>query len=169
MISIWQCQGHVLWSLGPARLGQVQEALNRKGGEAVAPSTVATQLNLLVSKGYVTQSGRFGRSLYAPTYSREEATRDLFDDFRTRVGLGRAPAFLIQLLKDESLTADDRAALEEILRHASRRFEGQSCPRCLAIEALAADALRSASEDTSPISLPQLDSLLERKRKKTNP
>ena len=107
---------HVLWSLGQARLGEIQEALNKTGGEAVAPSTVSTQLNLLISKGYVTQSGRFGRSLYAPTYSRAEATKDLFDDFLTRVGLGRAPAFLIQLLRDENLTAEDRAALQEILR-----------------------------------------------------
>jgi predicted transcriptional regulator len=106
---------HVLWSLKQARLGEVQSALN-KSGESVALSTVSTQLSLLISKGYVTQSGRFGRSLYAPTCSREEAAKDLFDDFRARVGLGRAPAFLIQLLRDENLTDDDRAALEEILR-----------------------------------------------------
>jgi hypothetical protein len=73
---------------------------------------------------------------------------------------GRARADEVQAL---------RTALEEILRHASRRFEGQSCERCLAIEALAADALRSPAEVTSPISLPQLDALLERKRKKTQP
>ena len=65
---------------------------------------------------------------------------------------------------DEAATL--RAALEEILKHASRRFEGQSCPRCLTIESLAAEALRaSAHDDTSPISLPQLNTLLERKRK----
>ena len=58
------------------------------------------------------------------------------------------------------------AALEEILRHASRRFEGQSCERCLAIEALAAEALKSSEDDqTSPISLPELNELLDRKRK----
>jgi BlaI family transcriptional regulator, penicillinase repressor len=50
----------VLWSLGPARLGEVQEALNRQGSDPVAPSTVATQLNLLVHKGYVAQTGRHG-------------------------------------------------------------------------------------------------------------
>jgi predicted transcriptional regulator len=106
----------VLWSLGQARLGEVLEALNQQNAEAVAPSTVATQLNLLMHKGYVTQSGRHGRSLYLPTCSREEATRDLLHDFLNRVGLGRAPAFLIQLLKDERLTPQDRAALHEILR-----------------------------------------------------
>jgi hypothetical protein len=58
-----------------------------------------------------------------------------------------------------------KTALEEILRQASRRFEGQSCPRCLAIESLAAEALRSSGDVTSPISLPQLNALLERKRK----
>jgi BlaI family penicillinase repressor len=105
----------VLWSLGQARLGEVQEALNNKG-EPVAPSTVSTQLNLLIQKGYVTQTGRPGRSLYVPTCTREEATRGLLEDFLARVGLGGAPAFLIQLLKNESLTAADRAALEEILR-----------------------------------------------------
>jgi predicted transcriptional regulator len=105
----------VLWSLGQARLGEVQDALNQRGGEPVAPSTVATQLNLLVSKGYVKQDGRPGRSLYTPTYSREAATRNLLDEFLARVGLGRAPAFLIQLLRDERLTAEDRAALQEIL------------------------------------------------------
>ena len=105
----------VLWSLREARLGEIQEALNRSG-EPVAPSTVATQLNLLIHKGYVTQTGRPGRSLYVPTCSREEATKNLLDDFLARVGLGRAPAFLIQLLKDERLTPQDRAALHEILR-----------------------------------------------------
>jgi predicted transcriptional regulator len=105
----------VLWALGRARLGEVQEALNARG-EPVAPSTVATQLNLLIHKGYVSQSGRPGRSVYVPTCSREEATRGLLDDFLARVGLGRAPAFLIQLLRDERLTAEDRAALQEILR-----------------------------------------------------
>jgi len=59
-----------------------------------------------------------------------------------------------------------KTAMQEILRHASRRFEGQSCPRCLTIESLATEALRSTEHDeTSPISLPQLNKLLERKRK----
>lgn len=115
----------VLWSLGQARLGEVQDALNRQSGEPVAPSTVATQLNLLIHKGYVRQTGRPGRSRYVPLCGREETTRDLLGDFLSRVGLGRAPAFLIQLLKDEKLTAEDRAALQEILREseakASRR------------------------------------------------
>ncbi len=70
---------------------------------------------------------------------------------------GRGPA-------DENAAL--RTALQEILRHASRRFEGQSCPRCLAIESLASEALRSRERDeTSPISLPQLNALLDRKRK----
>jgi predicted transcriptional regulator len=122
----------VLWSLGQARLGEIQDALNQQGGGSVAPSTVATQLNLLMHKGYVCQTGRHGRSLYVPTCSREEATRSLLDDFLTRLGLGRAPAFLIQLLKDERLTAADRAALQEILRDSepgpSRRSRPRSAP-----------------------------------------
>jgi hypothetical protein len=73
----------------------------------------------------------------------------------TRKGKGRA-----------NEVAALKAALEEILRHASRRFEGQSCPRCLAIESLATDALRSPEHDeTSPISLPALNALLDRKRR----
>src|SRR5207237_5470040 len=40
----------VLWSLGEARLGEIQDALNRSG-DCVAPSTVATQLQLLVHEG----------------------------------------------------------------------------------------------------------------------
>jgi predicted transcriptional regulator len=123
----------VLWSLGRARLGEVQDALNRQGGEPVAPSTVATQLNLLIHKGYVTQAGRPGRSLYLPTCSREEATSSLVSDFLDRVGLGRAPAFLIQLLRQEHLSAEDRAALEDILRQSEaktpRRPRGRTAPR----------------------------------------
>jgi predicted transcriptional regulator len=119
----------VLWSLGQARLGEIQNALNQQGGEAVAPSTVATQLNLLIHKGYVSQTGRHGRSLYVPTCSREEATRNLLDDFLARVGLGRAPAFLIQLLKAERLTAEDRAALQQILRESESKTSRRSRPR----------------------------------------
>ena len=105
----------VLWSLGEARLGEIQDALNEKG-DPVAPSTVATQLSLLIHKGYITQAGKPGRSVYQPACAREETTRDLLTDFLERVGAGRTPAFLIQLLKDEKLTAADRAALEEILQ-----------------------------------------------------
>jgi BlaI family transcriptional regulator, penicillinase repressor len=118
----------VLWSLGRARLGEIQDALNQQGGEPVAPSTVATQLNLLIHKGYVTQNGRPGRSQYAPTCSREKATRNLLDDFLIRFGWGRAPAFLIQLLRDESLTAEDRAALQEILRESEPRASRRQRP-----------------------------------------
>jgi predicted transcriptional regulator len=105
----------VVWGLGEARLGDVQDALNRKG-EPVAPSTVATQLNILVNKGYLTQTGRHGRYVYVPARTREEATKALLDGFLRRVGLGRSPSFLIQLLARERLSAQDRAALQEILR-----------------------------------------------------
>src|SRR5215470_6724941 len=122
----------VLWSLGQARLGEIQDALNEHSSEPVAPSTVATQLNLLIHKGYLTQTGRHGRSLYVPTCSRQEATRDLLDDFLARVGLGRAPGFLIQMLKNERLTAEDRAELQELLREpepdTSRRSRSRSTP-----------------------------------------
>lgn len=121
-----------LWTLGQARLGEIQDALNEGSDEPVAPSTVATQLNLLIHKGYVKQTGRPGRSLYVPTCGREETTRDLLGDFLSRVGLGRVPAFLIQLLRDESLTPEDRAALQEILRDSdvpdSRRPRPRSSP-----------------------------------------
>src|SRR6516164_6100752 len=130
----------VLWSLGEARLGEIQEALNQSG-EPVAPSTVATQLNLLIHKGYVTQTGRPGRSLYVPTCSREEATKSLLNDFMARVGLSRAPGFLIQLLKNERLTAEDRAALQELLRESE-----PDTPR------------RSRSRPTPPSSLEDTDS-----------
>ena len=109
----------VIWALGEARLGEVQAALNEHG-EPVAASTVATQLNLLVHKGYLTQTGRSGRSVYAPTWTQEEATKNLLDDFLARVGLGGGPAFLIRMLKNERLSADDRAALQEILRESEK-------------------------------------------------
>jgi predicted transcriptional regulator len=118
----------VIWALGEARLGEIQDALNRHG-EPVAASTVATQLNLLVHKGYLTQAGRHGRSVYAPTCTREEATKNLFDDFLARVGLGHRPAFLIQMLKNERLSAEDRAALEEILRESRPEPPRKSRPR----------------------------------------
>jgi predicted transcriptional regulator len=105
----------VLWDLGESPFGAVQDALNCRGAP-VAPSTVATQLSLLVHKGFVTQTGRPGRYLYAAAWSKEAATKDLLDDFLARVGLEGSPAFLIQLLKAEKLSAADRAALQEILR-----------------------------------------------------
>jgi BlaI family transcriptional regulator, penicillinase repressor len=117
----------VIWALREARLGEVQEALNKRG-EPVAASTVATQLNLLVHKGYLTQTGRSGRSVYVPTFTQEEATKNLLDDFLARVGLRRRPAFLIRMLKNERLSADDRAALEEILRD-SEKPESPRKPR----------------------------------------
>jgi predicted transcriptional regulator len=120
----------VLWSLGEARLANVHEALNQSG-EPVALTTVATQLGILVHKGYVNQTGKHGRYRYVPACSREEATRNLLDEFLARVGLDRSPGFLIQLLKAEKLSAEDRAALQEILReqeHGTRRPRSRTPP-----------------------------------------
>jgi predicted transcriptional regulator len=117
----------VLWELGEAPFGEVQDALNRRG-EPVAPSTVATQLNTLVHKGYVTQTGRPGRYLYVPVWSKEEATRNLLDAFLARVGLDRSPGFLIQLLRAEKLSEADRAALQEILRDQDQPSRGGEQP-----------------------------------------
>jgi predicted transcriptional regulator len=105
----------IVWERGEARLGDVQDALNRHG-EPVAPSTVGTQLAILLAKGYLVQTGRHGRYVYQAACTKEEATKSLLDQFLARVGLGRSPSFLIQLLRREKLSADDRAALEEILR-----------------------------------------------------
>ncbi len=105
----------VIWERGAARLGDVQDALN-ENGDGVAASTVATQLNLLVAKGYLTQEGRHGRYSYVPTRSKEQATKSLLDDFLARVGLGRSASFLIGLLRSEKLSAEDRAALKALLQ-----------------------------------------------------
>ncbi len=107
----------IIWALGEARLGQVQEALSREG-DPVAPSTAATLLGILVTKGHLIQQGRHGSFLYVPTRTREEVTRGLLDDFLERVGLGSSPSFLIQLLKAETLSAEDRASLRAILQEA---------------------------------------------------
>jgi predicted transcriptional regulator len=119
----------IVWDRGEARLGDVQDALNR-GGEPVAPSTVATQLAILLAKGYLVQTGRHGRYLYQAACTKEEATKSLLDQFLARVGLGRSPSFLIQLLKREKLSAEDRAALEDILhpKDASSPRRGRSRP-----------------------------------------
>ena len=108
----------IVWEMGEARLGDVQEALNR-GGEPVAPSTVGTQLAILLAKGYLVQTGRHGRYVYQAACTKEEATKSLLDQFLARVGLGRSPSFLIQLLKREKLSVDDRAELEALLREAN--------------------------------------------------
>jgi BlaI family transcriptional regulator, penicillinase repressor len=117
----------VIWELREARLGDVQEALNR-AGEPVALSTVATQLNILLNKGYLTQTGRHGRYLYLPTCTKEEATKNLLDDFLDRVGLGRSPSFLIRLLRTEKLSAADRAALQDILQEEGPAPRGEETP-----------------------------------------
>ena len=116
---------HVLWDLHEAPFGTIQDALNSQG-EPVAPSTVATQLNLLVHKGYVTQTGRPGRYLYVATCSKEEATKSLLDAFLARIGMQGSPSFLIQMLKAEKLSAADRAALQEILREQETQAHSRS-------------------------------------------
>jgi predicted transcriptional regulator len=115
----------IIWDLREAHLGDVQAALNRSG-DSVAASTVATQLNILVNKGYLEQTGRHGRYLYVPSCSREQATKNLLDDFLDRVGLGRAPSFLIGLLKRERLSPEDRAALQDLLDGPERKRSPRS-------------------------------------------
>src|SRR4051794_33499229 len=65
----------ILWDAGPSELGRITSALNRE--RAVATTTVATTLKVMMQKGWVERTQGPRSYLWVALIGREEATSGL--------------------------------------------------------------------------------------------
>ena len=95
---------HVLWSKPGATVLDVHAALSRT--RSLTPSTVATVLVRLESRGVVERSKRGRQFCYTARVSHERASSTMLDDIAQRVFGGDAAALVCRLIESEAI--DDK-------------------------------------------------------------
>jgi predicted transcriptional regulator len=101
-----------LWAHGPSTVREVWSRL--PPGRAY--TTIATELGILVDKGWV-QSERSGKSfVYTPLIPRDAYVRSGARDLLRRLFGGSVTALVRSLTDDPALTPEERVALQAELR-----------------------------------------------------
>ena len=103
----------VLWDAGPSELGQVVSALNRT--RAIAATTVATTLKVMMQKGWV-ERGQGPRGYqWSARVSRGQTTSGLIKRLVDRAFDGSAGRLVARLVEDGALSERDREEIRRLL------------------------------------------------------
>ena len=114
----------VLWARGEAAAAEVHEALHEERG--LAPTTIATMLTKMETKGVVDHRTEGRRFVYRPTVSESQVRRSMVGELTDRLFRGDVTALVSHLLSEHEV---DPAELEELSRRiAEREAETASDP-----------------------------------------
>jgi BlaI family transcriptional regulator, penicillinase repressor len=111
---------HVFWQGGARTVAEVRDALSGAGLDR-AYTTVATLVRILADKGFLDQTNQERPFSYQPKRSYQEVSKKLLGELIDRVFHGSREQLLVRLLEQKSLTAAERALLQDILRQKEKR------------------------------------------------
>ena len=104
----------VLWSLGPAGIGQVHGALNKK--RPLALTTVATMLKTMLAKELVHREDGPKGYAWSARASREATANGLVGKLLGHVFDGSARRLVAHLIQEGELNDRERAEIVELLK-----------------------------------------------------
>lgn len=107
-----------IWVLGPSTVRDVHQRLRER--RAVAYTTVQTMMNLLASKGHLARKPGDRAAVYAPTKPKQKVVRTMVAEFVDRLFDGSARPLLAHLVKDGSLSDEERRLLQRIVDEGER-------------------------------------------------
>jgi BlaI family transcriptional regulator, penicillinase repressor len=106
---------HVFWSSDKLTASEARDEL-ATGGRDLAYTTVATQVRILVDKGFLVPCNDERPFRYRAARSYEDVSRRLLGDLLDRVFRGSREQLLVRLMEQDALSIEERARLTEILR-----------------------------------------------------
>jgi BlaI family penicillinase repressor len=106
----------VVWRLKQATVRDVYEALRES--RVIAYTTVMTMLKILEEKGYLKRALVERAHLYTPAKPRQQVVGAMVREFVDRVFDGASASLLLHLAKDNTLTAQQRKVIEQLLKEA---------------------------------------------------
>lgn len=112
---------HVLWEQGEAVVADVHRALEEERG--LAPTTIATMLAKMETKGVVGHRSEGRRYVYRPLVSESEVRRTMVDELTRGLFEGNAVALVSHLLSEHEIDRDDLDELRELI---ARRQEEEN-------------------------------------------
>jgi predicted transcriptional regulator len=109
----------VFWERGESSVADARDELEKRGRE-LAYTTVATLVKILNEKGFLKQTNDERPFFYKPCRSQEEVSRSLLGDLVEQLFGGSRELLLMRLFEDSQLTAEERSALQQLLREKRR-------------------------------------------------
>ena len=108
----------VLWERGEATVAEVHQALHDRG---LAPTTIATMLSKMETKGVVAHRTERRRFVYRPTVEEDTVHRSMVQDLVDRLFEGDRRALVHHLLTEGEVADDELDELREVI---ARREKG---------------------------------------------
>ena len=99
----------VLWRLGPATVREVHDELRKDSGY----TTTLKQMQLMLGKGLLQRTERFGAHVYEAGLPREQTQKRIVGDLLNRAFEGSARSLVLGALSAKPASAED---LDEIRR-----------------------------------------------------
>ena len=106
---------HVFWERGESTVADVRDAMAAQGLDR-AYTTVATLVRILAEKRFLIQTNDERPFRFKPARSYEEVSRKLLGELIDRVFRGSREQLLVRLMEQKTLSARERALLEDALR-----------------------------------------------------
>lgn len=116
----------LLWEAGPSELGQVCAELRRQ--RAVATTTVATMLSVMLEKGLVKRGRGPKGYLWSAKAGRKETTRRLVEKLIDRAFDGSAQLLMAHLVESQKLSEKDRREVLSLLARGAAKSPEKSAP-----------------------------------------
>jgi BlaI family transcriptional regulator, penicillinase repressor len=103
----------ILWQAGPCGLGQICTALRQR--RAIATTTVATMLKIMLDKGLVRRKRTQQGYLWSAKTTRQTATTGMVRKLVDSVFDGSAQRLVAHLLESDQLSQRDRKELRRLI------------------------------------------------------
>lgn len=104
----------VMWQLGEAKVREIHEAICPDG--ECAFTTVQTLVRIMLKKGLVKKRSEGRTDFYTPIYTLEKAT----SRFVNKLFDGSVDKFVLSMLSNEDVSADEMRDLEKMIAKARR-------------------------------------------------
>jgi predicted transcriptional regulator len=106
----------IVWSAGPATVGQIVEAI--PAAERPAYNTVQTIMKILERKGYVEHRAEGRAFVYRSVVDRDAAARTALSHVMQRFFGGSPRALALNLIEGDHLTEDELDELQRTIKRA---------------------------------------------------
>lgn len=111
----------VLWRRGPATVREVHDELNKASGY----TTTQKQMQLMLEKGLLTRTERYGVHIYEAGLPREQTQTQILDDLLNRAFGGSSSALVMRALSTKPASLEELDQIHNMIE-AAKRKKGKS-------------------------------------------
>lgn len=111
----------VLWRRGPVTVREVHDELNKASGY----TTTQKQMQLMLEKGLLTRTERYGVHIYEAGLPREQTQTQILDDLLNRAFGGSSSALVMRALSTKPASLEELDQIHNMIE-AAKRKKGKS-------------------------------------------